>query len=176
MGQRSYKSILPIAVVTILLSLVINVYLWYSLHKVSAQLAGIAESYAKLVSGSMVGLNQLLYSAQKSNWSDSSQLWSISSVIQDAEIRAQFVAILGPFVPQDAREEIQGSRLADLWPDLQEAAADFSKAATDQARGLAVNTRNLQDFSVKVRRARFPSQSAFSWHEWRTAIDRYFGK
>jgi len=45
-----------------------------------------------------------------------------------------------------------------------------------QVKGLPADTRKLEEFSAKVKRAKFPNQDTLTWKEFRLAINRYFGE
>ncbi len=173
---RPISRIWAFTVVLLILSLIANIHLWVSRPKISGHATRLAEGYAKMLSGSMNGLNKLLDSAKENDWADANQLWALSLVIQAAEAKASSLLDLNPLVDQKIGNEISKSRLPDLWADLRQATVIFSNAAANQAKGLPVHTRQLENFRAKVKRAKFPNQNAFTWEKFSLAINRYFGE
>lgn len=176
MEYRRISRVLALIIGLLLLSLIANIHLWVSRPQASARAGMLAEGYAKDLSGYMNGLDELLDSAKKEDWTDANRLWGISSVIHVTQVRASSILDLTPLVNQRIANEISSSRLPDLQPDLLQASIEFSNSAANRIKGLPVDTRKLEDFSAKVKRARFPNQDRFTWKEFRLATDRYFGK
>ncbi|MEW6772129.1 MAG: hypothetical protein AB1330_12190 [Bacillota bacterium] len=174
--RNPISRILALTIVLLILSLIANVHLWVSRSQASDHAAMLAEEHAKDLSGYMNGLDELLDSAKEEDWADTKRLWGISSVIQVTEVRASSILDLTPLVNQNIANEISKSRLPDLCPDLRQASIDFNNAAANRVKGLPVDTRKLEDFSTKVKQAKFPNQDTFAWQEFRLAINRYFGE
>ncbi|RKO65681.1 hypothetical protein [Desulfofundulus salinus] len=174
--HRPISRLSAFTVVLLIISLIANIHLWVSRPKASAHADLLAEGYAKILSGYMNGLKEQLDSAKGNDWADANQLWSISSVIQVTEVRALSILDLNPLLDRKIGNEISKSRLPDLWPDLRQTSLDFNNAAANRVKGLPVDTRKLENFRVKVKRAKFPNQDTFTWQEFRLAIDRYFGE
>jgi len=179
MKEKDRKPIsrtLTVTIILLLLSLAANVHFWVSRPQASARADMLATGYAKILLGYMNGLDELLDSAKEEDWADASQLWSISSVIQVTEVRVSSILDLTPLVNQNVANEISRSRLPDLQPDLRQAFIDFGNAAANRIKGLPIDSRKLEDFSAKVKRAKFPNQDTLTWKEFRLAIARYFGE
>lgn len=172
-AHRPVSRVSAVVGVLLVLSLAANVNLWLARQHARAHADDLAEGYARILSGDMIALGEMLDSAGDQHWDGPGRLWSISATILAAQARAQAVADLKPLLDDDAGDA--ASRLADLWPDLRDAANAFADAAAKRDAGSPVDTGKLEAFREKVKRAGFPNQDAFTWRSFRAAIDRYKG-
>lgn len=175
-NRKPTSWILTITIILLILSLIANVHFWVSRPQASVHASMLAEGYAKMLLGYMNGLDELLDLAKEEDWADANRLWSISSIIQVAEVRAISILDLTPLVDHNIANEISKSRLPDLYQDLRQASIDFNNTATNQVKGLPADTRKLEEFSAKVKQSKFPKQDSFTWQEFRLAINHYFGE
>ena len=167
------NNLILIVLIILICSLLANIQQYIIISRIQSMPINLAQKYAKDMLGYMNGLEEELDLAKKNNWSDVNQLSSISFHIWCAYLKAMSVLDFTPFIEKNINKNVINS-LANLWPDLRDASINFNKAAIDRSNSLAVDTKKLEDFRTKVKRADFPNQTTFTWQNLHLSINSYF--
>ncbi|WP_075859844.1 hypothetical protein [Carboxydothermus pertinax] len=185
------KLFIFIIICILILSIIANINLWIKnshLSEYSSNIRSLTKNdypsylaigYAKMLSGDLNGLVEFLDKADEKNWKDINYLFMISFVLKDAELRARNILDLNPLLEPKTSDLINKSQLPILVEDLRNTSITFANVAGTELKGLVVDKKQIEkldDFAVKVKRAKFPDQANFSWEEFVWAIDRYYKK
>ncbi|ABB15270.1 hypothetical protein [Carboxydothermus hydrogenoformans] len=169
------KTLLIITTLLIILTFSVFVYnLALQNNKCQSISENLATGYAKMLSGDMIGLVELLERAEKKNFADVNDLWGIYLALKDAELMAQGILNLNPLLKNETVDILSKTRFEVFREDLRQRLFDFSDYINNRSKGLPVDKEEIKKFKEKIKKAQFPTQDQFSWEEFSAAVSRYF--
>ena len=174
--QRASSVVLTILSIALVISLAVNVYLALERSRIAEEQAEYVRGHMNMLCGDMIVLQAQLGYGKETNWSEANNLWTIAGTIKDAEAHALAVVNMTGGMSRNLSNDVVGSGLSDLGPDLSSSYADFRNAAFKRTNGDEFDNSRLEAFNDKMRKPNFPNQKTFTWPRFKTAVDKYFDR